>query len=130
MSVMQFVSFFSNAEGFFCFVFFSSIARLLLLCKRSNIAWNRQTKKQFWLYLFNVIIKEFIVKEQYKKSALYITYYYQKASKSIMLRQIVRSTEIYLKFIWNLSAAAFQSNCFKAVHASSNEQHLPHSVFT
>ena len=47
------------------------------------------------------------MKEQHKYRAPHKTYYYQMVSKSAMLRQIVPSTEIYLKFIWNLPARPF-----------------------
>ena len=98
MFVIEFVLFFSNAEGFVCFLYFQyfgSAASVVQTKQHSMKPTN--SKKRQWLYLFNIIIKEqFNMKENYKQSAMYIAYYQQRVSKNVMLTQIVPTTyEIY-----------------------------------
>ena len=117
---------FSNVDGFVCFVCFQQHYSAASIVQTNQHSLRLTNKKGQWLYLFNIIIKEkLIVKKQYKQSALYITYYQQRVSKNAVLRQ---STEVYLKFIRNLSARPFQSNCFDVLYARSNEQGLLQSA--
>ena len=62
-----------------------------------------QKKKIWWLYLFNIIIKQKLdMKEQHKQSAMYIAYYKQRVSKNVMPTQIVPTIEIYQSDFPNL----------------------------